>query len=209
MKRTVSLIVLSALLLASCGKNTVIEGTLTGMADSPVVVKLLDIGRYQVLDTVRTDRTGAYTYTRDIPEGQPELLYLFSGNRKIASLLAFRGDHIRVVSDTLGNYTVEGSDESLLLQQAEQDYAQFLTDLDRISAREEGSRLSEDLSRRYVEYYRRSITYVMTHTRSLTVVPVLMQEMKGGLPVFSQPTDAVLFAPSAIPFRRSIPPPAM
>jgi hypothetical protein len=180
----------TAILLAACGPKTVIDGTLQDKADAPVIVKLLDINKYQVLDTVRTDAAGAFSYKPEIQEGRPEFIYLFYGDKKIASLLLQQGDHVQVTADTLGNYTVEGSDESLLLQEVEGDYAQFMLDMARLSADPDAS---QELSRRYVDYYRRSVRYVMEHPKSLTSVPVLFQRVNDGLAVFDQPTDGILF----------------
>ena len=180
----------AALLLAACGPKTVIDGTLQDKADAPVVVKLLDVNKYQVLDTVRTDAAGAFSYQVDLEEKTPEFIYLFYGDRKIASLLLKAGDRVKVTADTLGNYTVEGSEESLLLQEVEGDYAQFLIDMNRLSADPDAA---QELSRRYVDYYRRSVRYVMEHNKSLTAVPVLFQRVNDGLAVFDQPTDGILF----------------
>ena len=49
------------------------------------------------------------------------------------------------------------------------------------------------MRRRYVDYYRRSVRYVMEHPQSLTSVPVLFQRVNDGLAVFDQPTDGILF----------------
>ena len=180
---------LAALTLAACGPKTVIDGTLKDKADADVIVKLLDVNKYQVLDTVRTNAAGAFTYKPELKEGCPEFIYLFYGDRKVASLLLEQGDHVTVTADTLGNYTVEGSEESLLLQEVEGNYAQFLLDMNRLA--NQGN--DPELSRRYVEYYRRSVRYVMEHSKSLTAVPVLFQRVNDGLAVFDQPTDGILF----------------
>ena len=180
----------TALLLAACGPKTVIDGTLQDKADAPVIVKLLDVNKYQVLDTVKTDAAGAFSYKPELQENCPEFLYLFYGDKKIASLLLKQGDHVKVTADTLGNYTVEGSEESLLLQEVENNYAQFMLDMARLSADPDAN---QELSRRYVDYYRRSVRYVMEHSKSLTSVPVLFQRVNDGLAVFDQPTDGILF----------------
>ena len=179
-----------ATLLAACGPKTVIDGTLQDKADAPVIVKLLDVNKYQVLDTVRTDAAGAFSFKPELKENCPEFIYLFYGDKKVASLLLKQGDHVKVTADTLGNSTVEGSEESLLLQEIEGDYAQFLLDMNRLSADPDDT---QELSRRYVDYYRRSVRYVMEHPKSLTVVPVLFQRVNDGLGVFDQPTDGILF----------------
>ena len=181
----------AALTLAACGPKTVIDGTLKDKADAPVIVKLLDINKYQVLDTVRTDGTGAFSYQPELQKGCPEFIYLFYGDKKVASLLMEEGDHVKVSCDTLGNYSVEGSEESLRLQEVENEYAQFLVDMNRLASSAEAN---QQLSRRYVDYYRRCVRYVMEHSKSLTVVPVLYQRVNEDVAVFDQPTDGILFA---------------
>lgn len=184
---------LAAALLAaalSCGKNTRIEGNLHEGAGRKVIVKLLDVNRFQVLDTVKAGPSGDFSYSLDIAEGKPEFIYLFYGERQIASLLLQKGDRVKVMTDTLGVYTVEGSPESARLQQIESEYNAFLKDMNHILSREYNPDAA--LSRRYVSYYRDRVAYVVGNARSLTVVPVLFQQVNPSLPVFSQNTDGIL-----------------
>ena len=178
------------LLTAACGKKTKIEGTLFETPNSQVIVKLLDVNRFQVLDSVKTDAKGHFSYSLDIKKAQPEFVYLFYGDRQIASLLLQKGDKVKVQTDTLGVYSVDGSEESLKLQKVEQEYNAFIRDMERIVTREHDPEAS--LSRRYVAYYRDRITYVMGNTKSLTVVPVLFQQVNPTFPVFGQPTDGIM-----------------
>ena len=97
---------------------------------------------------------------------------------------------MKVETDTLGAYSVEGSEESLKLQKVEQDYNAFMADMNRIIAREMNP--DAQLSRRYVTYYRDRMAYVMGNTKSLTVVPVLFQQVNPTFQVFSQPTDGIM-----------------
>ena len=178
------------LLAAACGKNTQIEGTLHETPDTQVIVKMLDVNRFQVLDTVKTDAKGHFSYSLDLKKAQPEFIYLYYGDRQIASLLLQKGDKVKVETDTLGAYTVEGSEESLKLQKVEQEYNSFISDVNQILAKEfapEGP-----LSRRYVAYYRDRMAYVMGNSKSLTVVPVLFQQVNPTFLVFSQPTDGIM-----------------
>lgn len=178
------------LLAAACGKNTRIEGTLHETPDSQVIVKLLDVNRFQVLDTVKTDAKGQFTYALDLKDAQPEFVYLYYGDRQIASLLLQKGDKVKVETDTLGVYTVEGSEESLKLQKVEQEYNSFISDVNRILSRENTP--EGPLSRRYVAYYRDRVAYVMGNSKSLTVVPVLFQQVNPTFQVFGQPTDGIM-----------------
>ena len=178
------------LLAAACGKNTQISGTLHEGADKQVIVKLLDVNRFQVLDTVKTNAQGAFQYNLDIAQGKPEFIYLFYGDRQIASLLLKKGDQVKVETDTLGVYTVEGSEESLKLQQVEKDYNAFIRQMQGILDREYNP--DQALSRCYIDYYRNRLKYVVNNAHSLTVVPVLFQQVNPSLPVFGQNTDGLI-----------------
>ena len=180
------------LLAAACGKNTSIEGNLHEGADKDVVVKLLDVNRFQVLDTVKTNAGGDFRYKLNIAKGKPEFIYLFYGDRQIASLLLQKGDKVKVNTDTLGVYGVEGSEESLKLQQVEKDYNAFMREMQTILDRE--SNPDPALSRCFIQYYRDRVKYVVANSHSLTVVPVLFQQVNPGLPVFGQNTDGILFS---------------
>lgn len=185
---------------ASCSTKAVIDGTVASLPSGEVIVKLLDINRYEVLDTVATDAAGHFTYKVDIEEGQPEFVYLFHGDVKIASLLLEAGDNVVVEADTLGTYTVTGSEESVKLAQVEKDYAVAISRLNSLAARMETAvsdtetqQIRREMGQEYVRYYRDRVKYIMQNSRSLTVVPVFFQYLGTDLPVFGQNTDALHF----------------
>ena len=178
---------LCALLAAACAKPSArIDGTLTDAPDRQVIVKLLDINNYKVLDSVKTDAAGRYSYNVPVQKGQPEFVYLYYGDTKISSLLLQEGDEVKVVTDTLGRGSVVGSVESERLQEVERKFAEFLREAEQ----------AEDnaaFRRSYIQYYREAVKYVMNNPHSLTEVPVLFQNVNPDLPVFSQTTDALHF----------------
>ena len=186
--------------LVSCGSNARIEGTLTGVSSSEVIFKLLESNRYQVLDTVKTDASGHFSYKIDVAEGQPEFVYLFYKDKKIASLLLEAGDKVGVVCDTLGHVTFEGSEESVKLAEVERAYAEALVEFEDIALlmgaatdQADFDRLAKNMSNAYVAYYRDRVKYIMENSKSLTVIPVFYQSIGENLPLFSQNTDAILF----------------
>lgn len=186
--------------LVSCGSNARIDGTLTDAASSEVIVKLLESNRYQVLDTVKTDASGHFSYKVDVAEGQPEFVYIFYKDKKIASLLLEAGDKVGVVSDTLGHVTFEGSEESVKLAEVEKAYAAALAEFEDIALlmsaatdQADFDRLAKNMSDAYVAYYRDRVRYIMENSKSLTVIPVFYQSLGENLPLFSQNTDAILF----------------
>ena len=191
MKSFKSFVLAALVLLASaCGGNTLIEGNLHEGADKDIVVKFLDVNRFQVLDTLKTGADGSFRYALNIEEGKPQFIYLYYGDRQIASLLLQKGDEVKVLTDTLGLCSVEGSEESVKLQQVEKDYGKFLREMEGILDRELYP--DQSLSRCYVKYYRSCLKYVVSNSHSLTVVPVLFQQVNPSLPVFGQSTDGIV-----------------
>ena len=191
MKNYKKLIAAAAILAAavSCKDQARIEGTLTGSPDSQVVLKKLSGGSLNVIDTVKTASDGSYSYKMDIAPGQPEFVYIYSGATKVASLLLQSGDKVKVVSDPKGGYTVEGSEESAKLKGVEDDFAAFMKDFSAAVDAGDGPAASK----KYVDYYRSRVKYVMENSKSLTAIPVLYQKINEDFPVFGQPTDAVHF----------------
>ena len=184
----------------SCSNSAKIEGTLSDAPSSEVVVKLLNINHYEVLDTVKTDASGHFAYKAEVKKGQPEFIYLFYKDYKVASLLLEAGDKVNVTADTLGHFSVEGSEESVKLAGVEERYAEALmnlSDLSNYAMTAEGEDLEavrKKIGQEYVNYYRSCVKYVMENSKSLTVVPVFFQNFGTDLPVFSQSTDAIQFA---------------
>ena len=176
-------------------------------------MKLLDVNRYQILDTVKTDASGHYSYKVNVAQGQPEFIYLFYRDTKIASLLLQAGERVKVSSDTLGSYSVTGSDETLKLMDVEKDEADFTNRLLASSYRlrdlPENSDAAAELRRKmtqdYVSYYRSRVKYILSNSHSLTVIPVLYQVVGDELPVFGQLTDAIHFSNMADSLRTVYP----
>ena len=183
-------IVMALPLIASCAQKAKIDAVVADAASSNVVVKLLDVNAFQVLDTVALDQTGKFSYKVDVKKGNPEFVYLFRNDVKIASLILAAGDKVQVEADTLGNYTVSGSDESAKLAQVERDYASALSRLMKAST-------SSEAAQEYISYYRSCVKYIMENSRSLSVVPVLYQTVGENLPVFGQVTDGIHFRNTA------------
>ena len=185
---------------ASCSNVAKIDGNVEQAASSEVIVKLLNVNKFEVLDTVAVDASGRFSCDVEIKEGQPEFVYLFHGDRKIASLLLSEGEKVSVKSDTLGNWSVSGSEESEKLAQVEKDFAAVSSRIDALAAQMEGAsdaqiaELNKKITQEYIAYYRDRVKYVMQNSKSLTVVPVFYQVLGEGLPVFGQLTDGIHFS---------------
>lgn len=190
----------AVLFVASCSRTARIDAVISDARSSEVVVKMLNVNTFDVLDTVKLDDSGKMSYKVELDKGQIEFVYLYRGGKRIVSLLLQGGDKVSVVADTLGNYTVEGSEESAKLALVEQEYAaaikkmtQMSYDIENAADAAEAVAMRQELAQEYVRYYRCRVKYLMENSRSMTVVPVLYQTLGVNLPVFAQQTDAIHF----------------
>ena len=177
---------LSALALAACGDKAHIRGKLEGAPDRKLVVKQLDVNVYRDLDTIKTGADGSFRYDVAVAPGQPEFIYLFYGDTRVAALLLEKGETATVQADTLGRYTVSGSEGSAELAKIEKVQADFLADL--AAHQDEPTAMTKI----YIQHYRNSVKYVLEHPFSMTSIPVFFERL-GDDSIFSQNTDAILF----------------
>jgi hypothetical protein len=198
----------AVLMAAACGRTARIDAVISDAASSDVVVKMLNVNTFDVLDTVALDQAGKMTYKVELDKGQIEFVYLYRGGKRIVSLLLQGGDKVSVVADTLGNYSVEGSEESAKLAQVEQEYAaalkkmtQMSYDIENAADAAEAVAMRQALAQEYVNYYRGRVKYLMENSSSMTVVPVLYQTLGANLPVFAQRSDYPPFDDSLCPRR--------
>ena len=175
-----------ALLAAACAPKAVVDLKVPQAPDSKIVVALLDLNTYSALDTISTDAAGKARYSLKVNAGQPEFLYFYYNGTKIASLLLSEGEKAVVTADTLGTFEVEGSPESVRLRDNELSYARFGREMDAATT-------PAELSAAYLKHYRESLRYVMANPTSLTVIPVLFEQLDANTPLFAQHTDAILF----------------
>lgn len=182
----------TVLALTACSQKISVSGTLKDAPkDSKLVVKRLDVAAYSVLDTIKVKKSGDFVYKFKIKKGQPEFFYFFYNDRKVASLLLDEAGKVSVEADTLGHYTVKGSELSEELRDVEYSQNEFNFNLDKML--KDPTTTQGALRRLYVDYYRDRVKYVMTHSKSMTSIPVLYQYVSEDNPLFSQATDALHF----------------
>ena len=188
--RSFSVLAAFALLLAACSQGAQVDCAVADAPDAKLVVRRLELNTFRQADTVKTDASGHALIKVAVTKDEPEFVYVYYKDTKIASLLLFAGDRVKLYADTLGRYTTEGSPESEKLAAREAASASFarkmLTESDPAA-----------LSRAYIDHYRESVRYVLANQRSLTVVPVLFEQLNESTPLFNQYTDAIIFRQTA------------
>lgn len=176
----------AALTLASCSPKAHIKGVINGAGGKDLIVKQLNINSYNVLDTIKTASDGSFSYDVKVQEGQPEFIYLFYGDTRIAGLLLETGETAKVEADTLGKYSVSGSEGSEKLAEVDARYAGFIQSV-------VNAETNQDAVKLYINHYREALKYVMSNPTSLTTIPVLYERLYDDVPVFLNATDAIIF----------------
>ena len=187
-----SILIAALALIVSCTEKASVKGSVDGVSGEQLSVRRLEGNHYKTIDSVKTDAKGRYSFRTDIPKGEPQFIYIFRGDHKMASLLLQSGDRVSVQSDSLGNWSVKGSEECQRLLDVENAYSAFLAEWTGIIETSDNPEL--DLSRRYISYRKDRLSYVMGNTKSMSVLPVLFQNVNENLPVFNEPTDGILFS---------------
>ena len=188
------------LLIAGCnGNKAVIKGELEGAADTTVVVSRLNVNQLQAVDTIRTDKNGRFTCKESIPAGRPQFYYLSYNGRNFASLVLLPKDRITVKADTLGNSTIEGSEETDLMNQANATFNSSLKSFDSLStllavavADTDVHSLKRQMGQVYVNQKRNALRQAMGHPFNISSIMVLYQQF-GDLPIFADYRDAITF----------------
>ena len=188
MKNCRTLILLGAALavLGACSPKASFTVSVKDAPGARLAIHKLNVSTTELLDSVTADAQGRFSYKVDVKKGDPDFIYIFKGDTRLASLLLEAGEKAVVEADTLGNYSVTGSKGSEELCEVEKAYSEF------ISAMKTAPDASS-FNKTYIEYYRGRLSYVMSHSSSLSVIPVFYQTLAPGIPVFSQATDAITF----------------
>ena len=173
-------------LLGSCSPKASFTLTVKDAPGVSLAIHKLDVSTTELLDSVTTDANGRFRYSVDAKKGDPDFIYVFKGDTRLAALLLEAGEKAVVEADTLGNYSVTGSKGSEELCEVEKSYSEFIAAM-------KSAPDTPTFSRTYINDYRNRVAYVLGHSSSLSVIPVLYQTIAPGVAVFSQATDALTF----------------
>lgn len=190
MKKSIVILSAATLVLAACSPKASVEGLLEGAPDSELIVSKLNVNKLETIDTLKTDAQGKYSFKVDVKKGCPEFFYVYRGSQRIAPLLLERGKKVSVVSDTLGTFTIEGSEEAELYADVESEYNAFKNRLDSLALAGDVQGIRSE----YISYYRSRIRFMAEHPYSMSLVPILYQNVTSDVPVFSQLSDALHFS---------------
>lgn len=190
----------------SCTKSNTaaIDAQINGADKSQIVVTRLSVNQLRFVDTLRTDSNGAVSAKVAMTSETPDFYYLSYNGRRLASLVLKPGDKVKVTADTLGrNVTIEGSQESELIQKYDMDLAAAIAQFESLSSQlgkameandsKAVAELNSQLSKLYVKYKQNTVKSIMQNPYALANVQALYQSIMPGLPVFGGENDHFLF----------------
>ena len=189
------ILMLAVMLVAavSCTRYSAdISGNIAGLDRSKVVLEKLLYNQLSVVDTITTDADGAFKYKVELKGENPEFYYLYRNGVKLAGLVLFNGDKVKVNADTLGNYTVEGSVESANLKYVDDAFTKASAAMVSI-LNENPEDVNAQLSRVYINHKRDMLKHIMGNPHSITAATTLFQKFNDDLPLFNESTDIFVF----------------
>ena len=189
-------LVMSAVIAAavSCTSkySATVSGNIAGLDKAPIVLEKLNFNKLAVVDTVMTDADGGFKYKVALSSADPAFYYIYRNGVKLAGMVLSNGDKVSVNADTLGSYTVEGSQESALLKYIDDAFAKAAAAMVSVldAAPED---VNARLSRIYIAHKRDMTKQIMSNPYSITSATTLFQKFNDELPLFNESTDIFIF----------------
>ena len=202
------LFIIAPLLAVACSQpSATVSGCVENGANAKITLIRQGAVTQLLLDTLRADARGCFRYKIKQPGKQfaPAFVSVSIDSSARASLLVKENEHI-VISAKKGdyNYTVEGSEESALLQslnsrllESSHRFDSLMSLVNAEQARMGNAAIPDKWNRElgdvYVKQYRQAVQFIVKNIKSLACVAALNQSLPNGLPVFSRNEDAVYF----------------
>lgn len=199
-----SLLLLAAFFAASCSSDRVrIAGRMVGGESRTVYLEEVTPLAQTVVDSARLDEVGNYRLELREAGATPSLYNLIYDGDKIPLFLC-GGDRLTVsaAGRPVGNYTVEGSEESEALRLFYQPFVAGMARLDALAMRFDRSvqqdeeavrRLKADYRAAYLAVKREQLRFIVEHKSSLAAVYALYQRLPGENWLFSPESDVIYY----------------
>jgi hypothetical protein len=188
----------------SCSRNrTEITGRVSGAPEQTLTLERLDVNRTTVIDSVKTDKAGAFRI--QLTQEEPALYILKNNQGALINLLLTPGEHatVNTTSDNFGQgYQVEGSEESERIRLLVEQLNQTRNDLDSLLSLVDSLENPEDpqmdliknaYAQAIIKQKRYTIRFLVEHMSSLSSVYALYQKYDNLTPILGEPNDLQYF----------------
>ncbi len=193
-----------SLIGCSSKDRAVLNVSVDGAKNAPVVLSLLNINKIEVVDSLSTNEAGKVKFKVKLPHASPNFYYLNYKGKRIASVLLSPKDVVNLTIDTLGNnLTISGSQEAELYVQiieginAGQKKFDSLTlhlfDFEDNGDDANAQRIREELGKLYVKEKQSSVVKLIQNPNSFTNITLLFRQFNENLPLFASLTDGIYY----------------
>jgi len=173
-----------AVLSCSTDVKSVLNITAAGLSDSTqVIVYKLNLNQLKVVDTLFVKGGKACCEIASAPT-TPDFYYVDVPGRSRVALVLSAGDKVDV---NLDDCSVSGSEESVLFNEIEKEFASFVREINDYASKSS----TGDIARSFVNFKKQSVKRVMSNPASMTNIPVLFRKVSE-LQVFGEVTDAYI-----------------
>lgn len=190
-------------LLASCGGNRAkIDGRFACSDERTVYLESVSPSGNSIVDSVVTTKKGEFQFKVELPDGPA--IYTIRCNGESIPLLLAAGEHVTLnsVGRLSRNYTVEGSEGSILMKELSRIMVEGASALDSIAGRysqlepDEDSlrrQIASDYARQFYKTKREQISFIVGNTSSLAAFYALYQRLPNDNVLFNGEGDVVYY----------------
>ncbi len=201
MKRIILAIIVALGVVACAPKESaIVDFTIENGQSKEIVVSKLMVNQLNIVDTVKVNKQGKGSFSVEMADQSPNFYYIVYKGKKLASLILTPGDRVSLSVDTLGrNLVINGSQESLLLKDVENQHLTVTSKLDSLAVElsnaeqnnntEKYQALRVEMGRIYVKHKQAAIKNIVVNPYSFTNVNLLYQNVSENLPLFTEETD--------------------
>ncbi len=204
--KKLSSILIAVIFFYSCNNSdkAVISINIQDAKDSSgVIVSQLSLNKIVPIDTLYT-KNGKAVCKMECDKASPKFIYFGYNGKNTVSAVVLRGDKIVINLNSEGKLlSLTGSPESEKMQEFEILSSKFNFQFDSLStellsANQRGDieveeRINKDLGALYIAHKRQSIKYIFDNPKSITLIPVIYQNIASQLPVFAELNDVLIF----------------
>lgn len=196
-------VLLSSILTVGCSVNpsAKINAELHGMKQEDIVIEQIVPGKTEILDTVKTNNKGEFSYKFKFQDKNPVFLRVRK-DRDFLMLLAAPGENIKLNSivNLSRNYNVSGSVGSALLKDINIASLEANKATDELTLRynsttidEERLEINREMNTQYINLRKKCVEFLVNNKNSLAAISVLYQTYPNGQPVFGGKSDHLFF----------------
>lgn len=189
--------------LSSCQSPKVsLSGRFVGSDADMVYLEYASALEQTIIDSVKLGEEGNFALTIENVTTTPSLYYIIYNNERIPLLLQ-QGDDVELsaAGNVARNYKVEGSEESEILREFNQEYISGMMTLRSIISKiaagnlsdEERKALSEEYTKTYLDIKRKQMSFIVNHKQNIAAVYALHQRLPNDSYLFNGDSDVIYY----------------